>query len=90
MKPARDRKSNFMVGSRILDPKHVGYAIDESPFKVGAFTADPANANGNGNGGHESAPGLTDEERWANLLGQRPFDRCPEFRALRPRAVAVR
>jgi hypothetical protein len=65
MKPAKDRKSNFMVGSRIFDPKNVGYAVDESPFRTGAFLADPANANGNGNGGHEFGTGLTDEERWA-------------------------
>jgi hypothetical protein len=65
MKLAKDRKSSFMVGSRIFDPKNVGYAVDESPFKTGAFLADPANANGNGNGGHEFGAGLTDDERWA-------------------------
>jgi hypothetical protein len=66
MKPAKDRKSSFMVGSRIFDPKNVGCAVDESPFKTGAFLADPANANGNGNGngGHEFGAGLTDNERW--------------------------
>jgi len=65
MKHAKDRQSSFMVGSRIFDPKNVGYATDESPFKTGAFIADPANANGNGNGGHEFGAGLTDQERWA-------------------------
>ena len=65
MKRAKDRKSSFMVGSRIFDPKNVGYAVDESPFKTGAFMADPANANGNGNGGHEFGASLTDDERWA-------------------------
>jgi hypothetical protein len=65
MKLAKDRKSSFMVGSRIFDPKNVGYAVDESPFKTGVFLADPANANGNGNGGHEFGAGLTDDERWA-------------------------
>ncbi len=65
MKLAKDRKSSFMVGSRVFDPKNVGYATDESPFKTGAFLADPANANGNGNGGHEFGAGLTDDERWA-------------------------
>jgi hypothetical protein len=65
MKPAKDRKSTFKVGSRVFDPKNVGYAIDESPFKTGAFSADPGNANGNGNGGHEFGAGLSDDERWA-------------------------
>jgi hypothetical protein len=65
MKHAKDRQSSFMVGSRIFDPKNVGYATDESPFKTGAFIADPANANGNGNGGHEFGARLTDQERWA-------------------------
>ena len=73
MKPAKDRKSSFMVGSRIFDPKNVGYAVDESPFKTGAFVADPANANGNGNGGHEFGAGLTDEERWAIIEYMKTF-----------------
>lgn len=73
MKPAKDRKSSFMVGSRIFDPKNVGYAIDESPFKTGAFIADPANANGNGNGGHEFGAGLTDDERWAIIEYMKTF-----------------
>lgn len=73
MKPAKDRKSSFMVGSRIFDPKNVGYAVDESPFKTGAFLADPANANGNGNGGHEFGVGLTDDERWAIIGYMKTF-----------------
>ena len=73
MKPAKDRKSSFMVGSRIFDPKNVGYATDESPFKTGAFVADPANANGNGNGGHEFGAGLTDDERWAIIEYMKTF-----------------
>ena len=73
MKPAKDRKSSFMVGSRIFDPKNVGYAIDELPFKTGAFTADPGNANGNGNGGHEFGAGLTDDERWAIIEYMKTF-----------------
>jgi hypothetical protein len=73
MKPAKDRRSSFMVGSRIFDPKNVGYAVDESPFKAGAFMADPANANGNGNGGHEFGAGLTDEERWAIIEYMKTF-----------------
>ena len=73
MKPAKDRKASFMVGSRIFDPKNVGYAVDESPFKTGAFLADPANANGNGNGGHEFGAGLTDDERWAIIEYMKTF-----------------
>jgi len=63
--PAKDRKRSFMVGSRAFDPKNVGYATDQSPFRTGSFVADPMNANGNGNGGHEYGTTLTPEERWA-------------------------
>jgi mono/diheme cytochrome c family protein len=54
-----------MVGSRVFDPKNVGYDAVQSPFKIGRFVADPANANGNGNGGHAYGTTLTDEQRWA-------------------------
>jgi hypothetical protein len=73
MKPAKDRKASFMVGSRIFDPKNVGYATDESPFKTGVFTADPGNANGNGNRGHEFGSGLTDDERWQIIEYMKTF-----------------
>lgn len=63
--PARDRKMTFMVGSRLFDPKNVGYVTDQSPFQNATFVADPANANGNGNGGHEYGTSLTAEDRWA-------------------------
>jgi hypothetical protein len=63
--PAKERKPTFMVGSRVFDPKNVGYATDESPFKNGTFVTDPQNANGNGNGGHEYGTDLTPDERWA-------------------------
>ena len=63
--PAKDRKPGFMVGSRLYDPKNVGYVTDRSPFKSGSFAADPMNANGNGNGGHEYGTRLTPDERWA-------------------------
>jgi hypothetical protein len=65
LKPAKDRRTSFMVGSRVFDPKNVGYDTDQSPFKNGRFVADPANANSNGNGGHEYGTALTDEQRWA-------------------------
>jgi hypothetical protein len=63
--PARERKKTFMVGSRVFDPKNVGYKTDQSPFQNATFVVDPENANGNGNGGHEYGIGLTAEERWA-------------------------
>ncbi len=63
--PAKQRKSTFMVGSRMFDPKNVGYVTDQSPFKNATFVSDPLNANGNGNGGHEYGIGLTEDERWA-------------------------
>ena len=44
--PAKDRKPSFMVGSRLFDPKNVGYATDQSPFKSGTFVTDPANEIG--------------------------------------------
>jgi len=65
LKPARERRTTFMVGSRVFDPKNVGYVTDETPFRNGAFVADPANANGNGNGGHEYGTMLTEAQRWA-------------------------
>jgi hypothetical protein len=65
LSPAKERKPSFMVGSRVFDPKNVGYSTDESPFKNGTFVADPQNANGNGNGGHEYGTDLTPVERWA-------------------------
>jgi mono/diheme cytochrome c family protein len=65
LKPAKERRANFMVGSRVFDPKNVGYEADQSPFKNGTFVADPANANGNGNGNHEYGTALTEEQRWA-------------------------
>jgi len=44
LKPAKDRRTSFMIGSRVFDPKNVGYDTDQSPFKNGSFVADPANA----------------------------------------------
>jgi hypothetical protein len=63
--PPSQRRSTFAVGSRVFDPKNVGYATDQSPFKNATFVADPANANGNGNGGHVYGTDLTEGERWA-------------------------
>lgn len=65
MLPAKDRTPSFMVGSRLYDPKNVGYVTDQSPFKNGTFVTDPANSDGNGNQGHEYGTNLTEEERWA-------------------------
>jgi hypothetical protein len=63
--PAKRRKATFMVGSRVFDPRHVGFVTDQSPFKSGTFVTDPNNANGNGNGGHEFGTDLSEAERWA-------------------------
>ena len=42
LKPAKHRTASFMAGSRVFDPKNVGYDADQSPFKNGSFVADPA------------------------------------------------
>jgi hypothetical protein len=65
LKPAKERKPNFKVGSRVFDPKNVGYDTEQSPFPNGAFVTDPDNANGNGNGGHEYGTDLSEDDRWA-------------------------
>jgi hypothetical protein len=57
--------SSFKVGSRQFDPKNVGWATDESPFRNGTFDTDPNNKNGNGNGGHVYGTDLSDDDRWA-------------------------
>jgi hypothetical protein len=44
LKPAKHRTASFMAGSRVFDPKNVGYDADQSPFKNGSLVADPANA----------------------------------------------
>jgi hypothetical protein len=61
--PARERTTSFQVGSRLFDPKNVGFATDRSPFARGTFLVNPT--NGNGNGGHEYGTALTVDERWA-------------------------
>jgi hypothetical protein len=63
--PPKQRKPTFMVGSRVFDPKNVGYVTDQSPFKNGTFVTDPKNANGNGNGGHAHGTDLSADDRWA-------------------------
>jgi hypothetical protein len=65
MLPPGRRAMTFKVGSRKFDPKNVGYATDESPYKSGTFLVDPQNANGNGNGGHDYTPDISDDDRWA-------------------------
>ena len=65
LKPANQRVATFKVGGRQYDPRNVGYMTDASPFANGTFVADPMNANGNGNGGHEYGPALSEDDRWA-------------------------
>ena len=67
MLPAKQRMTSFKVGSRQFDPKNVGWATDQSPFKSGTYRVDPANANGNGNGGHEFGSTLPEDQRRAIL-----------------------
>jgi len=42
-------------------------------FKNGSFVADPANANGNGNGGQEYGTALSDGQRWAIIEYLKPL-----------------
>ena len=65
LKPAKERKPTFKVGSRAFDFKNVGYDTEQSPFPNGTFVTDPDNANGNGNGGHEYGTDLGEADRWA-------------------------
>ena len=65
MKPPGQRITTFKVGSRTYDPRNVGYATDQSPFPESTFVADPTNANGNSNSGHDFGTTLTEDERWA-------------------------
>src|SRR4029077_21210339 len=59
------RSTTFMHASRKFDPKNVGYATDETPFRSGTFVVDPQNRNGNGNSGHDYTRDLSDDDRWA-------------------------
>jgi hypothetical protein len=60
--PPVQRKTTFLVGSRLFDPKNVGYSTETSPFKTGKFVVDPG--NGNGNGGHDFGTSLSDDQKW--------------------------
>jgi hypothetical protein len=60
--PPEQRKTSFMVGSRLFDPKNVGYSTESSPFKTGNFVVGPS--NGNSNGGHKFGTDLSDDEKW--------------------------
>jgi mono/diheme cytochrome c family protein len=63
--PPGQRKTSFKVGSRVFDPRNVGFVTDQSPFESGTYTVDPQNADGNGNGGHEHGTTLPEADRWA-------------------------
>lgn len=60
--PPAQRKRTFMVGSRLFDPRNVGFSTDASPFKTGEFVVDPN--NGNDNAGHDFGTGLSDDQKW--------------------------
>jgi hypothetical protein len=61
--PPAQRKASFMVGSRLFDPKNVGFSVDRSPSRNGRFKVDPA--VGDGAGGHDYGTSLTAAQRWA-------------------------
>jgi hypothetical protein len=61
--PPAQRKTRFMVGSRLFDAKNVGLATDRSPARNGRFAVDPA--VGDGNGGHDYGTHLTTPQKWA-------------------------
>jgi mono/diheme cytochrome c family protein len=63
--PPGQRRTSFPVGSRLYDPRNVGFATDPSPAGEGQFVADPTNTNGNGNAGHAWGTTLTPAQRWA-------------------------
>ena len=59
------RTPSFMVGSRVYDPKNVGYVTDSSPFKDGKLVVGSGAVPGNSNAGHDFGANLSDDERWA-------------------------
>jgi len=65
MTPPKDRTMSFRVGCRQFDPTNVGYVADQPTCGTGTFVADPNNANGNGNGGHDFGTDLSADERWS-------------------------
>ncbi len=64
LKPEQ-RTPSFMVGSRVYDPKNVGYVTDSSPFKDGKLVVGAEAAPGNSNAGHDFGTNLSDDDRWA-------------------------
>jgi mono/diheme cytochrome c family protein len=59
--PSERRSKTFQVGSREIDPKHVGFRADDGPFTF------DTSLPGNSNKGHEGkmyGTELTDEQRW--------------------------
>ena len=92
MKLAKDRKPSFMVGSRVFDPKNVGYAVDESPFKAGSLHGRPGEREWR----RQRRPRirrrphrrrtLGDHRIYEDLLARRPFARASRVRCLCGRA----
>jgi mono/diheme cytochrome c family protein len=63
--PPAQRTPFFMVGSKKYDPRNVGYAADDSPFKDGKLVVGAGADPGNSNSGHDfGTTKLTDEEKW--------------------------
>lgn len=66
LKKPEERIAQFWVGSRELDPIHVGFEINQglsqfNVYKVGTKTIMP----GNSNLGHDYGTGLSDNEKWS-------------------------
>ncbi len=52
----------------------MAYEMTDSGNLIGgSFVADPANANGNGNGGQEYGAALSDGQRWAIIEYLKPL-----------------
>jgi hypothetical protein len=61
----RNRVSNFWVGSRELDPKNVGFVINEGKSEFNVNMPSGRIMEGNSNRGHKYGSGLEDDDKWA-------------------------
>jgi hypothetical protein len=66
--PPEKRPKTFCVGSRLFDPKEVGFAYQgacATTFQFNVTAADGSAIPGNSNAGHVYGTGLTDDDRYA-------------------------
>ena len=70
LKPAKDRRKTFSIGSREFDPKDVGFRTDVAGYPIfRARNDDGTEVPGDSNAGHEGpgfGTGLTDKEKRAS------------------------